>query len=139
MQITPINLNYSFKSAKTNRERIDKLTSERAAIQWASEGCTGSLDDEKEKELALRLELDKLACEHEAFRWASEGCNSSLSPEKERRLEALQNLFADDDVEEVEKAEEVEEYDFEEEPSIDIPPYEKYGIPASTYYGDWAN
>lgn len=133
MQITPINLNCSFKSVRTNKERINQLRNEEAAIKWASEGCTGSLDPQKARELALRLELENLACQHEAMRWASEGCNSSLSPAEEKRLEALRMLTdGDNEVEDI--------AEFDEEPAVELnSSYERYnGVPASTFYRDWA-
>ena len=79
------------------------------------------------------IKIDK----KEQLRWAQEGCNGCLSPKQEARLCELERRFSDDTCDSEELPSRAEHIETRSE--FNMPIYEVYGVPASTFYGDWAN
>ncbi len=137
MRITPINFSRSFVGSKENKRRIEELQNEYQRMRWGTEGCNGGLDFDKERELNSRIEYDRLLDKKEQLRWAQEGCNGCLSPKQEARLCELERRFSDDTCDSEELPSRAEHIETRSE--FNMPIYEVYGVPASTFYGDWAN
>ena len=133
MQISAINAQVSHMGTKNNAQKIQKLEQKHAANQWASEGCTGGLCEKDMRELNLRREYQTLENERVANQWASEGCTGGLSAEKQARMDAI---VAELEVIDPETA------PMESIPAVsiyDMPKANTYGVPDSTFWGDWAN
>ena len=133
MQISAIN-NQSFGCIRCNSDRINQLEQKRQEIQWASEGCNGSLSAKDQHELDLRIEYQALQNKAIALQWGSEGCNASLPTadlirmsEIEKELSALEP-----------KAAPVEEPSISRDSIYDIPSGNIYGVPDHTFWGEWA-
>ena len=133
MQISSINAQ-NFGCARCNSERIHQLEQKHQEIQWSSEGCNGSLSAKDQYELDLRREYQALQNKAAALQWASEGCNASLPAadlirmsEIEKELSALEP-----------KAAPAEEPIISRDSIYDIPSGNIYGVPDSTFWGDWA-
>jgi hypothetical protein len=133
MQISSINTQ-SFKcNLCDNSQRIHQLEQKRQEIQWASEGCNGSLSSKDQYELDLRREYQALQGKAAALQWASEGCNASLPAadlirmsEIEQELQAL----------EPKKAPVVDP--ISRDSIYDVPSGNIYGVPDHTFWGEWA-
>lgn len=133
MQISPISFCSNFK---TNAKKIQQLEQKHARIQYGTEGCNGSLSAKDEYELQLRRELQKLQDEQTAVQYAAEGCNGSLPQYKLARMDeikdTLKSLSEDDDCD-CQICENIRR-------TYEMPKASIYdGVPASTFYGDWAN
>ncbi len=132
MQISAIKLsNTSFKGM-SNSEKIHQLEQKRVENQWASEGCTGGLSAADEFELSLRKELRALEQKHAQVQSATEGCNCGLCAEEYNRMSEIRNILKS-----------FEQETTQEEPKYtssiyNVPSGNIYGVPDSTFWGDWA-
>ena len=59
MQISAIS-NQSFGCVECNSQRIAELQQKQQKIQWATEGCNGSLNSVDQRELDIRTEYEGL-------------------------------------------------------------------------------
>ena len=132
MQITAIS-SQPFKCNYCNSQRIYQLEQKRAELQWASEGCNASLNPEDEYELQIRKEIQELRDKRAQISWGTEGCNGSLSQEDTVRLAKLENIISA-----IEAKKEPQKNARIVERIYNIPSGNIYGIPDSTFYGDWA-
>ena len=133
MQISTINT--AFKANITpslNPKKIYELEQKRESIKWGSEGCNGDLNAQDSKELELRIKYQQLLDKHAARQWGTEGCNGGLSAEDIKRMSEIRAQLL-----------EIKEEPKQEQPktSCDCPKCNStnpYGVPDSTFYGDWA-
>ena len=141
MQISSIGANMAFGKV-SNSKRIHELEQKRAEIQWASEGCTGELNPEDEYELTARRQLAQLREKQAMLSWSSEGCNCSLCHEDMVQLTKLENIISaiDAKIEKPNKVTVVEKniYDMPNRSLYEISDKNPYGVPDSTFWGDWA-
>ena len=132
MQISKINNHVSNMGLKGNAEKISKLEQKNASIMWASEGCNGSLNSQDAHELDLRREYQALQNKHIALQWASEGCNASLSIEDMKRMSDIEAELIAIEPKTAPIANPVVEKSVYDVKSGNI-----YGVPDSTFWGDW--
>ena len=100
---------------------------------WAAEGCNGSLNPQDAYELELRREYQALQNKHVALQWASEGCNASLSVEDMKRMSDIEaELIA------IEPKTAPIVNPVTEKSVYDVKSGNIYGVPDSTFWGDWA-
>lgn len=133
MQISAIS-SQAFKCNACNSERINQLKQKRQEIQWGSEGCTGGLNPEDEYELQIRKEIQELRDRKANLSWGCEGCNGSLPQEDEVRLAKLENIINAIEA----KKQSIPKKPIFAESIYNIPSGNIYGVPDSTFYGDWA-
>ena len=150
MQISALSFNNSTAFKCNHPEcinrRIEELQQKRIANQWATEGCNGGLSTEEENEWEYLMEQTTNSSEHR--------------PNKEIERKEIYNIpttsiysdKVDDDDDESEylteqaindlecrSNKEIERKEFYNTPTVSIYSDETpYGVPLSTFYGDWA-
>ena len=131
MQISAINTAFKANiSSHYNPGRIKQLEQKRLANQWPSEGCTGGLNEQDNRELILRKEYQTLLDKHAALQWASEGCNGSLSARDITRMNEIRTELLS--IKEEQQQAPVEA-------TCDCPQCNSASPePGSAYYRDWA-
>ena len=134
MQISAVG-SQVFKCNACNEKRMQELEQKRIANQWASEGCNGGLNSQDAHELELRREYQALQNKHAALQWASEGCNASICAqdairmaEIEAELQKIAPKTAPGEITDPMKF------------GAEVPEVKGniYGVPESTFWGDWA-
>lgn len=120
-----------------NQGKIFELEQKREQIRWGTEGCNGDLSPQDNHELSLRREYQRLLAKHAALQWGSEGCNGGLNFEDAQRMREIEAelvvLAKEENTEHTCCCEEKKCDCYESIPSGNI-----YGVPDSTFYGDWA-
>lgn len=132
MQITPIAAQISCTGLKNNSKKIEELEQKHQRIQWASEGCTGSLSALDARELELRREYQNLVNKGVALQWASEGCNASLPAKDMARMAEIEAELS------VIEPETAPITPMTIAQIYDVPKGNIYGVPDHTFYGEWA-
>lgn len=132
MAISALNNQVSFGRTCDNSTRISELENKRAAIQWASEGCNADLSVKDAYELDLRREYQALLNKHFAIQHSAEGCNGSLIAKDATRMELIATILN----EIAPKNTAIETKCECDECKTDS--QNPYGVPDSTFWGDWA-
>ncbi|MBQ9149744.1 hypothetical protein IJX73_02320 [bacterium] len=142
MQISSINSQISSKGRyENNPAKIYELEQRNQANRWASEGCNGCLSEKDAHELDLRREYQALQNKHIALQWGNEGCNGGLSLRDMDRLQQIEEELREIAPEETAPIETLEESSACEIDAIDkaiTHISNPYGVPDSTFFGDWA-
>jgi len=137
MQLSAINNQISCKGYHHdyNSDRVHGLEQRRQAKQWASEGCNAGLSTQDALELELRREYQTLQNKYFALQWGSEGCNASLNARDMERMAEIEKTLS------AISPKNTAPYEIEcdcEECRAMKSESNPYGVPDSTFYGDWA-
>lgn len=128
MQISALNNQASFKSIENNSKRIYDLEQKNEALRWGSEGCNASLPVKEERELNLRREYEALRNKGAIF-----GCESLTARDKARMSE-IEDILRDNNPKTAPIPVECKCEECNPKPTGSNP----YGVPDSTFWGDWA-
>lgn len=133
MQISSINMQTFGCATCNNTERLQQLEQKRQADQWASEGRDGGLCESDQREFDLRMEYQALQNKAVVLQWGSEGCNASLPDADLIRMSEIEKELSESDTL-IPPSTNL----MPEESIYDIPSGNIYGVPDSTFWGDWA-